>query len=73
MTDIVDSLEACGCCRSDEAAVEIRRLRDCLRRLASSEAFDLPQALDGPLAEELKQRMDYAFQSIQQPSPDKPR
>jgi len=38
----------------------IRADGECLERLASSEAFDLPQAIDGPLAEEMRMRMDYA-------------
>lgn len=39
---------------------DVVELREALERLASSEAFDIPQAIDGPLAEELRQRLDYA-------------
>lgn len=38
----------------------LREQGESLERLASSEAFDMPQAIDGPLAEELRQRLDYA-------------
>lgn len=31
-----------------------------VERLGSGEAFDVPQVIDGPLAEEVRQRMDYA-------------
>jgi hypothetical protein len=34
--------------------------RRALERLASSEAFDLPRIIDGPLAQELRMRLDYA-------------
>jgi hypothetical protein len=44
----------------ERQAAEIARLRRALERLASSEAFDLPQPIDGPLAQELRMRLDYA-------------
>jgi len=41
-----------------------REMRAALERLASSEAFDLPQAIDGPLAEEIRMRLDYARSAL---------
>ena len=43
-----------------ELLATVERMRGRLERLASSEAFDLPQAIDGPLAQELRMRLDYA-------------
>jgi hypothetical protein len=40
--------------------------RRALERLASSEAFDLPQPIDGPLAQELRMRLDYARAALNQ-------
>lgn len=39
---------------------ELREARAVIDRLASSEAFDVPQAISGPLAAEMCARMDYA-------------
>jgi len=44
------------------ARLEAEKVKDgeALERLASGEAFDLPQVISGPLAEELRMRMDFA-------------
>lgn len=39
---------------------ELKEARAVIDRLASSEAFDMPQAISGPLAAEMRARMDYA-------------
>lgn len=39
---------------------ELKEARAVIDRLASSEAFDVPQAVNGPLAAEMRARMDYA-------------
>lgn len=49
----------------DRLSAEVERLRGALDRLASSEAFDVSQVIDGPLAEELRRRMDYAARARQ--------
>ena len=43
-----------------ELLAAVERMRGTIERLASSEAFDVPQAIDGPLAQELRMRLDYA-------------
>lgn len=43
---------------------EIASLRAALKRLASSEAFDVGQVLDGPLAPELTKRMEFAEKAL---------
>ena len=45
----------------DEALIaELKEAREVIARLGSSEAFDMPQAISGPLAGEIRARMDYA-------------
>lgn len=39
---------------------ELKEAREVIARLGSSEAFDMPQAISGPLAGEIRARMDYA-------------
>ena len=39
---------------------ELKEARAVIDRLASSEAFDVPQAISGPLAAEMRARMDAA-------------
>lgn len=51
------------------AARERDAMREALTRLASSEAFDLPQVIDGPLAKEMRMRMDFARQALNQEQP----
>lgn len=43
-----------------ELLATVERMRGKIERLASSDAFDVPQAIDGPLAQELRMRLDYA-------------
>lgn len=43
-----------------DLAVAIRALE----RIASSEAFDVPQVIDGPLAEEMRARMTFAAEAL---------
>ena len=50
----------------ERLSAEREGLRAKLERLASSEAFDIPQVIDGPLAEELRQRLDYARAALTQ-------
>lgn len=39
---------------------ELKEAHSVIERLGASEAFDMPQAISGPLAGEIRARMDYA-------------
>lgn len=47
------------------------KLRAALERLASSEAFETPRVIDGPLAPEMRARMSYARQALVNQEADK--
>lgn len=50
--------------RLTQAERQRDELRKALERMASSEAFETPRVIDGPLAPEMRARLDYARQAI---------
>lgn len=52
--------------RADATTRRVEALERALERLASGEAFDIPQAISGPLADEIIMRMDFAAQALKE-------